>query len=42
MTAEGGQKECRLGWLLELERDCGEGEGAEGGPLPLAPVLDSP
>lgn len=41
MTAEGGQKECRLGWL-ELERDCGEGEGAEGGPLPLAPVLDSP
>lgn len=25
-TGEGGQKDCRLGWVLELERDSEEGE----------------
>lgn len=25
-TGVGGQKDCRPGWIVELERDCEEGE----------------
>lgn len=25
-TGEGGQKDCRPGWVVEMERDCEEGE----------------
>lgn len=42
MAGEGGQNECRLGWELELVRDCEEGEGEGVLLLPLAPLLDSP
>lgn len=52
-TGDGGQKDCRPGWMVELERDCEEGE-EEGVtllltavplllmPLTLALLLDSP
>ena len=36
-TGEGGQKDCRLGWAVELERDWGEGD--EEGVMLLLTVL---
>lgn len=49
-AGEGGQKDCRTEWVVEMERDCEEGE-EEGGalllnvlsfPLTLALLLTSP
>lgn len=42
-TGEGGQKDCRPGWVVALERPCEEGE-EEGVmlPLPAPPLLLMP
>ncbi len=39
-TGEGGQKDCRPGWVVELERDCEEGE--EEGVMLLLTALSLP
>lgn len=45
VTEEGGQNECRLGWPIELVRDCEEEEEEEEEGvrlLALAALLDRP